>query len=70
MNDRRQRSDDCIALTVLRCCAHSLGAAQSLAEGLLAAQAAASVSWEAVGALSTMVTLDIQQNGLGDEHIT
>jgi hypothetical protein len=36
----------------------------------LAAQAAASVSWEAVGALSTMVTLDIQQNGLGDEHIT
>ena len=50
------------SLTVLRC--------PTLAEWLLAAQAAASVSWEAVGALSTMVTLDIQQNGLGDEHIT
>ena len=60
-----------IALTVLRCRARSLTRrCPTLAEGLLAAQAAASVSWEAVGALSTMVTLDIQQNGLGDEHIT
>jgi hypothetical protein len=32
-------------------------------------QAAGSVSWDAVAALSTMVTLDVQQNGLTDEHM-